>query len=226
ATSTTRCSTCRVESRGARRKMVLLACVTGCAARVELPTQVQAPATSPQTVWVAAGADVPDGDEPVIWFADVGGVDAESLICHASHRKGPLWQQMDLAGVRFICVANPDRLSRKRRLEQRFQAPMSASPTSGMPLVIAAALTVDATSAVTDDLEAFSDALALQLRIRRGPTSQLLLGESEWGPPTIVVGPNEPVELTVSNGQTHARIVGTELVTGELGQWVLLATSE
>jgi hypothetical protein len=204
-----------------RRVNLLAFGLAGCVHRVTLPTIVHAPTTSSQTVWVAAGTDIPDVDAPVIWFADVGGVVRDSPVCHATARRGPLWQQMDVAGVRFICVANPDRLSKRHRLEQRFQAPMSASPTSGMPLVIAASLPVDGMSAVTDDLEAFSDALALQMRIRRGDHSALVLGESEWGPPTLVVGSDVAIQLTVSAGQTTAQLGDVSLTLGEMGEWVL-----
>ncbi len=207
------------------RVIVSVCVLAGCAHRVDLPTQVGAPAASPQTVWVAAGSELLDADAPVIWFADVGGVVSETPVCHASDHRGPLWQQMDVAGVRFICVANPNHLSKRRRLEQRFQAPMSASPTSGMPLVIAASLPAEATSAVTDDLEAFSDALALQMRIRRGERSELVLGESEWGPPTLIVGADAPIQLTVAAGQTTAQLGDVTLTIGELGEWVLQDSS-
>ncbi len=203
-------------------RVILWGCaLAGCAHRVDLPTTVHAPTASQQIVWVSAGSDVLGVDAPVIWFADIGGVESETPVCHASDRRGPLWQQMDVGGVRFICVANPNRLSKRRRLEQRFQAPMSASPTSGMPLVIAASLSANATSAVTDDLEAFSDALALQMRIRRGEHSELVLGESEWGPPTLIVGPDAPIRLTVAAGQTTAQLGDMSLTTGDLGQWVV-----
>lgn len=200
-----------------QRWMMALA-LAGCAKTTTLPTLAGAVDSELATVWVVAGelGELPDDVGAVVWLADRADESPGVPVCHATHRGGPPWQQLDVAGTRFVCLADPAGLTRRQRLEQRFQAPAAVGAVAGMELILVSGS--DESTVVMDDLMAFSDALALRIVIQLGDATDVRVVD-EWAPLVVVVGRDEPVTVRISDGSLAVEGGGRKVRSDAGGAW-------
>lgn len=171
-----------------------------------------------ETLWIGVNGTTP-GDVAALHFVD-STTAANNAVCHSPERGRPLWQQLDQGTLRVVCTANANRLSRKERLEQRYQVPVALAPSQVEHLVVAVPERTRHGAVLHQDLLTAADPLALRVDVQRAEATGWALPDGAWGVLQLSVGPDHPVLLQQRDDGLRVQVENAErLVWTKTGGW-------